>query len=270
MRKSLTTPGAWPPPRSRWSSPTVSSVSSSFADSSESSYQLLQMNLCLSGQAGCYSQRHLPGDPRRGHRADRRPGPGGGDAQRGVQRRRRRAGPAHRLRAELRRRSTTAAHRCPASTPGAGASSASPYSPRTTISDLTGPGVRRPGGPRGASLAVRHHRARRHRVHRAPQHRGSRPSSGTPTTPSAASSAACWRRHQDARHHALRRRREPPGSLCARHDVGHSGQRGHPVARRAAHLRQHVPWSESVGIGCGGDVHRPRLPARGCGHPPSG
>lgn len=37
-------------------SPAVSSVSSSFADSSESSHQLLQMNLCLSGQAGCYSQ----------------------------------------------------------------------------------------------------------------------------------------------------------------------------------------------------------------------
>ena len=36
-------------------SPAVSSVSSSFAGSSESSYQLLQMNLCLSGQAGCYS-----------------------------------------------------------------------------------------------------------------------------------------------------------------------------------------------------------------------
>ena len=36
-------------------SPAVSSVSSSVAHSSESSYQLLQMNLCLSGQAGCYS-----------------------------------------------------------------------------------------------------------------------------------------------------------------------------------------------------------------------
>jgi hypothetical protein len=35
--------------------PTVSTVSSSFAGSSGSSYQLLQMNLCLSGQAGCYS-----------------------------------------------------------------------------------------------------------------------------------------------------------------------------------------------------------------------
>ena len=36
-------------------SPAVSSVSS-FARSSDSGYQLLQMNLCLSGQAGCYSQ----------------------------------------------------------------------------------------------------------------------------------------------------------------------------------------------------------------------
>ena len=37
-------------------SPAVSSVSSSLARSSESAYQLLQMNLCLSGQAGCYSR----------------------------------------------------------------------------------------------------------------------------------------------------------------------------------------------------------------------
>ena len=41
-------------------SPAVSSVSSSFAGSSESSYQLLQMNLCLSGQAGCYSEAAYP------------------------------------------------------------------------------------------------------------------------------------------------------------------------------------------------------------------
>jgi len=33
----------------------VSSVSSSVPRSSDSAYQLLQMNLCLSGQAGCYS-----------------------------------------------------------------------------------------------------------------------------------------------------------------------------------------------------------------------
>jgi endonuclease/exonuclease/phosphatase family metal-dependent hydrolase len=37
-------------------SPGGSSVSSSFARSSDASYQLLQMNLCLSGQAGCYSR----------------------------------------------------------------------------------------------------------------------------------------------------------------------------------------------------------------------
>ncbi|MGH3308854.1 MAG: hypothetical protein ACRDOX_14335, partial [Nocardioides sp.] len=41
-------------------SPAVSSVSSSFARSSDSAYQLLQMNLCLSGQAGCYSQTTYP------------------------------------------------------------------------------------------------------------------------------------------------------------------------------------------------------------------
>ncbi len=35
-------------------------VSSSFARSSDSAYQLLQMNLCLSGQAGCYSQTTYP------------------------------------------------------------------------------------------------------------------------------------------------------------------------------------------------------------------
>jgi endonuclease/exonuclease/phosphatase family metal-dependent hydrolase len=40
--------------------PAVSSVSSSFADSSDSAYQLLQMNLCLSGQAGCYSRDVYP------------------------------------------------------------------------------------------------------------------------------------------------------------------------------------------------------------------
>jgi endonuclease/exonuclease/phosphatase family metal-dependent hydrolase len=35
-------------------------VSSSVTGSSESSYELLQMNLCLSGQAGCYSQATYP------------------------------------------------------------------------------------------------------------------------------------------------------------------------------------------------------------------
>jgi endonuclease/exonuclease/phosphatase family metal-dependent hydrolase len=37
-------------------SPAISSVSPSVARSSESAYQILQMNLCLSGQAGCYSR----------------------------------------------------------------------------------------------------------------------------------------------------------------------------------------------------------------------
>jgi endonuclease/exonuclease/phosphatase family metal-dependent hydrolase len=56
-------------------SPAVSSVSSSFAGSSESSYQLLQMNLCLSGQAGCYSQATYPSilDEATGQIADRDP-----------------------------------------------------------------------------------------------------------------------------------------------------------------------------------------------------
>ncbi len=137
-------------------SPAVSSVSSSFADSSESSYQLLQMNLCLSGQAGCYSSATYTAilDEATEQIADQDP-------------------EAVTLNevcsadvAELARRT---GYELSFAAVDYGGSPLPCIDPRgrglfgiavltkDEIRTVTGPGVRRPGRPRGASVAVRHH-----------------------------------------------------------------------------------------------------------------
>ena len=56
-------------------------------------------------------------------------------------------------------------------------------------------------------------------------------------------------RYHDAGHHGVRRRRQPPGALCARRHVGQAGRHRHSVGRHPAHLRQPVAARARAGSG---------------------
>ena len=170
-------------------SPAVSSVSSSFAGSSESSYQLLQMNLCLSGQAGCYSSAIYASilDEATGQIADQDPEAVtlnevcSADA------------------AELARRTGYELSFAAVDYGGTPLPCIDPRGrglfgiavlTKDDIRSVAGPGVRRSGGPGGAPVALRHHgRARSPSAPRTSA-RGTRQLSGPRTTPSAVSSGA--------------------------------------------------------------------------------
>ena len=220
-------------------------------------YALMQMNLCLSGLAGCYGKTAYPAVVEEATARIRAGAPGRGDDQRGLPGRRRADRPPDRLpRALL----DGPLPRRAAPVRAAGRARALRRRRAHQGADRAHeqPGLQGPGRPRAAAVAVRRDRARRRRLHLAPEHgrgeRGGRQrgpvrrAQGDPRPPRGAR-PSCSAATSTA---AARAPRAAPGPAP-------TTPRARP--RAPARLRQpHAPLAEREGAAR--RAYRSRLPAR--------